>query len=102
MKPETKFSAKVMKRLKWVDKTFVVRTQAGSIVGIPDLLICCNGRFFAWELKVGGNHATVIQAHTLNLIRLAKGEASVVTPQTLETSIAYMVTECGVQDDYNV
>lgn len=100
MKPETKFSAKVIKRLKWVDKCFVVRTQAGSIVGIPDLLICCNGYFFAWELKVGGNHATVIQAHTINLIRLAKGKASVVTPETLETSIAHMVAYCEVRDDY--
>ncbi len=100
MKPETKFSSKVQKRLKWLDKTFVVRTQAGSIVGIPDLLICCNGYFFAWELKVPPNGATVIQAHTIAKIREAGGNACVVTPQNLESAIIGMITVCGVKDDY--
>jgi hypothetical protein len=97
---ESEFSKKVIKRLAWLDRTFIVRTQAGSIVGIPDLLICCNGRFFAWELKVGSNKATKIQEHTLHQIRRAGGDATVVTPENLENEILIIKQTTGVKDDY--
>lgn len=48
--------------------------------GIPDLIICVNGKFVAWELKVKKNKATKLQEHNLNKIREAKGVALVITP----------------------
>jgi hypothetical protein len=95
MKPETKFSAKVQKRLRELPKTFVIRIQAGSIVGIPDLIICRNGYFFAWELKVGDNKLTPIQEHTIDKIAEAGGGAWEVRPENLETSINRMITLSG-------
>jgi len=46
---ESAFSKKVIKKLKEIPCTYVIRTQAGSIAGILDLTICCNGMFFAWS-----------------------------------------------------
>jgi hypothetical protein len=45
--------------------------------GIPDLLICFDGRFLAIELKVHGNTATAIQQHQLDRIRKAGGRTAI-------------------------
>jgi len=87
---ESAFSKKVITQLKGIPKTYVIRTQAGSIAGIPDLIICCNGLFFAWELKVPPNKPTKLQSYTIEKIREAKGVASVVTPDTLERYLDHM------------
>ena len=89
--PEARFSRKVIKLLEKIPETYVIRTQAGSIVGIPDLLICHKGRFYAWELKVGDNTATAIQLHELAKIRMAGGSALVVRPGTLDLAIKIML-----------
>lgn len=95
MKPETKFSAKVQKRLKAVSDTFVIRTQAGSIRGIPDLIICRKGHFFAWELKVGDNKPTPLQEKMIEDIIDAGGQAWVVRPENLEVSINQLIAFSG-------
>lgn len=45
--------------------------------GIPDLLICWKGGFYAVELKVGFNQATLIQEYVMREIRRAGGRAAV-------------------------
>jgi len=45
--------------------------------GIPDLLICKEGEFYAVELKAGSNKSTHIQDHVLRKIRDAGGQAAV-------------------------
>ncbi len=45
--------------------------------GIPDLLICKEGQFYAIELKAGANKPTPIQGHVLRKIRSAGGRAAV-------------------------
>ena len=45
--------------------------------GIPDLLICKEGMFYAVELKVGNNKATPIQEFVIRKIRSAGGRVSV-------------------------
>ncbi len=45
--------------------------------GIPDLILCINGMFYAIELKVGRNDPTKIQEYVLNRIQSAGGRAVV-------------------------
>ena len=45
--------------------------------GIPDLLLCKQGRFYAVELKVGRNNATPIQEFVIRKIREAGGRVCV-------------------------
>lgn len=46
-----------------------------SQIGVPDLLICYNGKFIAIELKVGLNKPTALQLKHLELIERAGGKA---------------------------
>ena len=46
--------------------------------GIPDIVGCVNGRFFAVECKAGDNKTTALQEHNINSIRLNGGKAIVV------------------------
>lgn len=90
-KPETSFTRIVLRRLRSeVPNIWVVKTQMVSLVGVPDLIGCVNGRFFAWELKVGDNKASMLQKHTLKLISKAGGEASVITPENFELALDYL------------
>jgi len=45
--------------------------------GIPDLILCIEGKFYAIELKVGKNKPTRIQAHALEKIKSAGGYSAV-------------------------
>jgi hypothetical protein len=45
--------------------------------GIPDLLLCRKGFFYAIELKVGSNKATPIQEFVMREIRKAGGRVSI-------------------------
>lgn len=45
--------------------------------GIPDILGCCNGRFFAIELKSQSGKADKLQLHILSEILKSGGYASV-------------------------
>ena len=47
--------------------------------GVPDLLCCYRGRFYAFEVKRSGERATPIQAHELEQVQTAGGTATVVT-----------------------
>ena len=81
-KPETKFLEKVKKELKNLPNTWFVKTQMVAVRGIPDLLICCRGIFYALELKKDeASKATPLQLHTLEQIELAGGISGVVSPE---------------------
>lgn len=87
MQPEGRFKLKVQKRLREIPEIFFFKTQEVSVRGIPDVLICYRGMFYAWELKVNKNKATELQQHVLNNITKAGGIARVVTPDNLDECI---------------
>lgn len=86
--PETKFKEKVLKELAKIPKTWWVKAQMVAVRGIPDLLICCNGKFVVWELKMPGNKATKLQEHNLELARNAGAISRVVYPTNLDAALA--------------
>lgn len=87
MQPETKFKAKVLDKLKLIKNIWVVKVQQKSIAGVPDIIMCANGRFIAWELKVGSNRASPLQQYNIDCINKAGGIALVVTPDNLTQSL---------------
>ena len=84
-KPETLFTQKVLRRLRTeFPQSWFTKNQAGSIIGIPDIIGCVKGKLVAWELKVGRNKPTRIQAYVLMQIQNAGGHSEVVTPENFE------------------
>lgn len=101
MQPETRFKMKVQKELDKL-KPLVWYTKVQQVVkrGDPDLIICAAGKFAAWELKVGTNKATPLQAHTLSSISKALGWATVVTPENLQDSLWILKNQLkGFEDE---
>lgn len=89
MQPETRFKQKVLTRLRAIPNLYVVKIQQVSVRGIPDIIGCYRGIFFAWELKVGKNkvkHGS-LQWLNLELIRKADGIAREVRPENLDDCI---------------
>lgn len=80
MQAETKFKEKVIKDLEALGGCWVLKTQERARRGVPDLVICLRGLFFAIELKVDGEKPTKLQQHVLGEIRNAQGFAFCTTP----------------------
>ena len=79
--PESKLQLKIRKTLEkevggWWRKIHVSEFQSA---GIPDLIGCVQGKFYAFEVKMPGNPPSILQATILNKIRLQGGVAEVVT-----------------------
>ena len=58
---------------------FKVHGSPYQRAGVPDLLCCHKGVFYAFEVKRPGEKATPIQAHELEQVQAAGGTATVVT-----------------------
>jgi Holliday junction resolvase len=54
--------------------------------GVPDLLVCHEGRFYGLEVKQPGGHVTPLQRHELKTIEAAGGAAAVV--RSVEEALA--------------
>lgn len=85
-KPETKLQDKAIKYLKdngiyYINKYGDGRTAKGA----PDLLVCINGRFVAFELKVGSNNMQDDQK--IHKIRIERSGGLHYAPYSLEEFI---------------
>jgi hypothetical protein len=76
---ERNLQLKVLAQLKTIPNIFCYKAQATSRRGIPDIVGCANGVFFALELKRKGGKLAPIQRYTLDEIVMAGGIALVVT-----------------------
>lgn len=75
---ETKLKNKVIQFVrKHYPEAWMYKAADRFTSGIPDLLICWKGGFYAIELKVGFNKATPIQEYVMREIRRAGGRVSV-------------------------
>lgn len=82
-KPETKFRQnKVIPFIKkWLKNTHVFSVQQVSIVGTPDMLITCSGRFVALELKSETGSLSALQKFNLDAVKRTGGYGIVASPQ---------------------
>ena len=71
---------RIRKYLATVPECFFWKEHGGQYgtAGIPDIIVCHNGRFIALEAKVGKNKPTKLQSATIDKIRQAGGKAAVV------------------------
>ncbi len=70
----------ILRFLKTVPGCFAWKTHGGvyGTAGIPDIIACVNGRFFAFEVKTTSGKATQLQQATVRKILAAGGTALVV------------------------
>lgn len=71
---EKNLTKRMLKRLRdegaWAEK---IHGGAMQSSGIPDIIGCFRGRFFALEVKVPGNKPTDIQEHVMSEMRRTGG-----------------------------
>ena len=70
----------IMKYLKTVPRCFAWKEHGGmyGTAGIPDIIACVDGRFYAFEVKTDSGKATKLQEATIKKILAAGGTALVV------------------------
>ena len=70
----------ILRYLKTVPDCFAWKTHGGmyGTAGIPDIIACVRGRFFAFEVKTATGKATPLQKATLQKILASGGTAAVV------------------------
>ena len=72
--------ANILRFLKNVPCCFAWKTHGGvyGTAGIPDIIACVDGRFFAFEVKTASGKTTPLQQATIRKILAAGGTALVV------------------------
>jgi Holliday junction resolvase len=87
---ESALTARILRDLKsrgaWALK---VHGSAWQRAGIPDILACVGGRFFAIEVKSPGKHPTPLQKREVRQIQESGGTAAVV--ETWEEYLALIL-----------
>lgn len=70
----------IMRYLRALPHCFCFKTHGGmySVAGIPDIICCHNGIFYAFEVKASAGKVTPLQESTIQKIRTAGGNAYVV------------------------
>jgi len=71
----------ILKYLKTVPHCFAWKEHGGmyGTAGIPDIIACIGGMFYAFEVKTPSGKLTKLQEITIQKIKDAKGEAYKVT-----------------------
>ena len=75
---EDKIQNKILKYLKSLDNVYVVKTVINNKKGVPDILICKDGKFIAFEVKTDKGKTTKLQDHNLKEIVKAGGSSYIV------------------------
>jgi len=89
MTPEAKVKAQVIKQLKELGVYYFSPVTGGyGRSGVPDIVGCMNGKFFAIECKAGKGVTTALQELNINLIKDNGGYAVVIN----ETNVAALTT----------
>ena len=100
--PEAKVKAKIKAILKAHGAYYAMPIGTGlGNSGVPDFLICVNGRFIAVEAKAGKGKPTALQEKNLREIREQGGQAFVIHEGNLgklEANIKLWKGELPVSD----
>ena len=93
---ESQFQSKLLRALRQsLPQAVIVKWSDRFTCGMPDVMVSLNGVVTWFELKVGGNPATLIQLETLRklkrgyLVRWHKGSASIMYVQYLAEEPPY-------------
>lgn len=82
--PERKVKRKVIDILKSMGAYYTMPVASGfGNAGVPDILVCYQGRFIGIECKANGGKPTRLQLSNLQAIRDAGGLAFIIDEQNL-------------------
>ena len=91
MTPEAKVKKKVVAKLKAADAYYFYPVTGGyGGSGVPDIIVCCNGRFIGIECKAGKNKPTPLQEKNLQDIEAAGGVALVINEDNIDEVEKYL------------
>ena len=86
MTPEAKVKKRVVQQLKLLDAYYFYPVTGGyGRSGVPDIVGCYKGKFFAIECKAGANKPTPLQALNLEQIMLTGGIALVINEENIDS-----------------
>ena len=86
MTPEAKVKDKVKKILKSLGAYYTMPMGVGyGNAGVPDFIVCYEGKFFGIECKAGNGKTTLLQDKNLRDIEAAKGVALVINEDNIST-----------------
>jgi len=77
---EKEIVSKILRYLKTVPKCFAWKEHGGiyGTAGIPDIVACIDGKFYAFEVKTPVGKTTKLQEATIRKILACGGTAAVV------------------------
>lgn len=82
--PEAKVKAKVRRLLEAAGVYYFMPATGGyGRSGVPDIVGCCDGKFFAIECKAGKGKTTALQDNELRKIKEAGGIALVINEDNI-------------------
>lgn len=84
MTPEKKVKNAVVKQLKELGAYYFYPVTGGyGASGVPDIVGCYYGRFFAFECKAGKNKPTPLQQKNIDQIEAMKGIVAVINEENM-------------------
>lgn len=93
MTPEAKVKAAVRKHLVELGAYYFQPVTGGyGSSGVPDIVGCYNGKFFAIECKAGKGKTTALQDRNIALIHTAGGKAIVVNEDNVGMVTSWILT----------
>ena len=75
---EGKIQKSILEYLRSVPRCWAVKILSANERGVPDIVCCCRGRFYGFEVKAQGGKATAIQDYQGEAIGYAGGVYRVV------------------------
>jgi hypothetical protein len=91
--PEAKVKAKVVATLKQLRAYYFYPVTGGyGGSGVPDIVGCLHGKFFAIECKAGKNKPTALQQKNLDAITAMGGIAMVINEDNID-HVRYLLGE---------
>lgn len=82
--PEARFKSQVLKRLRQIPNSYWQAMNPAWIAGIPDIIGCYRGIYWALELKMEWGKLSPKQSHEISKISRAGGKTAVVTPRNFD------------------
>lgn len=91
--PEAKVKKKVVDQLKALGAYFFYPVTGGyGASGVPDIVGCYKGKFFAIECKAGKNKPTPLQQKNIDAIAAQGGAVWVVNEENMTGVTAWLTT----------
>lgn len=87
---ESRLQKRIQTAIRREFKVFLFKVHGNEYqrAGIPDLLLCCSGLFFGFEVKMPKGKVSAVQYEVMKEIRTAGGYAKVV--EDAQTAVDYM------------